>query len=72
MNNPRNDTWRHQVLRWLVLGVFIFFTGTAAYIQLIEGNEYFNRAEREVVRYITTYPPRGEVFDRNGEYLIQI
>lgn len=71
MNNPRNDTWRHQVLRWLVLGVFIFFTGTAAYIQLIEGNEYFNRAEREVVRYITTYPPRGEVFDRNGEYLIQ-
>ena len=71
MNNPRNDKWRHRLLRWLVMLVFAFLALSAGYLQLIEGNEYFDRAERNVIRYIITYPPRGEVFDRNGEYLIQ-
>ena len=71
MNNPRNDKWRHRLLRWLVMFVFAFLALSAGYLQLIEGNEYFDRAERNVIRYIITYPPRGEVFDRNGEYLIQ-
>ncbi|MBQ9137880.1 MAG: penicillin-binding protein 2 [Alistipes sp.] len=71
MNNPRNDKWRHRILRWLVMAVFIFFASTAAYLQLIEGNFYEDKAEHRVIRYVLTYPPRGEVFDRNGEYLIQ-
>ena len=71
MSNPRNDKWRPIVLRWIVILAFLFLGISAGYLQLVEGNEYFDRAERNVIRYITTYPPRGEVFDRNGEYLIQ-
>ena len=71
MNNPRNDKYRHQVLRILVSVVFIFFAGYAGYLQLIEGNSYTDKAENNFIRYIITYPPRGEVFDRNGEFLIQ-
>ena len=71
MNNARNDTWRYRVLRWIVFAVFMLFTCVAGYLQLIEGSDYFSKAEDNVIRYIITYPPRGEVFDRNGEYLIQ-
>ena len=71
MNNPRNDKWRHIVLRWLVALLFVGFAGFAGYLQLVEGSSYFSKAEDNVIRYIITYPPRGEVFDRNGEYLIQ-
>ena len=71
MNNPRNDKYRHQILRIIVYLVFGFFALTAGYLQLIEGNSYFDKAENNYIRYIITYPPRGEVFDRNGEYLIQ-
>ena len=71
MNNPRNDKWRHIVLRWLVGLLFVGFAGFAGYLQLVEGSSYFSKAEDNVIRYIITYPPRGEVFDRNGEYLIQ-
>ena len=71
MNNPRNDKWRHRILRWIVFGLFLFFAGRTAYLQLIEGNQYIDKAENNVIRYVITYPPRGEVFDRNGEYLIQ-
>jgi penicillin-binding protein 2 len=71
MNNPRNDRYRHQILRIIVFAVFGFFALTAGYLQLIEGNSYIDKAENNYIRYIITYPPRGEVFDRNGEYLIQ-
>lgn len=71
MNNPRNDRYRHQILRIIVYAVFGFFALTAGYLQLIEGNSYIDKAENNYIRYIITYPPRGEVFDRNGEYLIQ-
>ena len=71
MNNARNDTRRNRVLRTIVLAVFLLFTVVAGYLQLIEGSDYFSKAEDNVIRYIITYPPRGEVFDRNGEYLIQ-
>lgn len=71
MNNPRNDQWRHRILKGVVIGVFTFLGLMAAYLQLIEGKLYEDKAEHRVVRYVITYPPRGEVFDRNGEYLIQ-
>ena len=71
MNNPRNDKYRHQILRVIVYAVFVFFGCTAAYLQLIEGNSYIDKAEQGYIRYVISYPPRGEVFDRNGEYLIQ-
>lgn len=71
MNNPRNDKYRHQVLRVIVYLVFGFFALTAGYLQFVEGNYYLDKAEDNYIRYVITYPPRGEVFDRNGEYLIQ-
>ena len=71
MNNPRNDKYRHQVLRIIVYLVFGFFALTAGYLQFFEGNYYLDKAEDNYIRYVITYPPRGEVFDRNGEYLIQ-
>ena len=64
MNNPRNDRYRHQILRIIVFAVFGFFALTAGYLQLIEGNSYIDKAENNYIRYIITYPPRGEVFDR--------
>lgn len=71
MNNPRNDKYRHQVLRIIVYLVFGFFALTTGYLQFFEGNYYLDKAEDNYIRYVITYPPRGEVFDRNGEYLIQ-
>ena len=38
MNNPRNDKYRHQVLRVIVYLVFGFFALTAGYLQFVEGN----------------------------------
>ena len=43
MNNPRNDKYRHQVLRVIVYLVFGFFALTVGYLQFVEGNYYLDK-----------------------------
>lgn len=53
-----------------MLLVFALIVGRLAYIQLID-SRYDDLARANVLRHVVQYPPRGEVFDRNGEYLVQ-
>ena len=56
--------------RSLVLAVFVIIAARLAYIQLID-DRYEKLAKGNTLRYEVLYPPRGEVYDRNGEYLVQ-
>ncbi|MBR2351842.1 MAG: penicillin-binding protein 2 [Alistipes sp.] len=58
------------VLRIVVLLIFGTITTRLAYIQLFDGR-YDDMARDNFLRYVVTYPSRGEVFDRNGNYLAQ-
>jgi len=53
-----------------VLFIFLLIAGRLAYIQLVD-SKYNELAKANVLRHVVQYPPRGEVFDRNGEYLVQ-
>ena len=60
-------------MRTLQLVVLIIFFGIAAklfYLQILDTQQSKNRA-RQALRLEVQYPPRGEVFDRNGEYLVK-
>lgn len=59
-----------RTLQVVVLLVFALIVGRLAYIQLID-SRYDDLARANVLRHVVQYPPRGEVFDRNGEYLVQ-
>ena len=61
---------RMRTLQCVVLFVFLLIGGRLAYIQLID-SRYNELAKANVLRHVVQYPPRGEVFDRNGEYLVQ-
>lgn len=61
---------RKRTLQCIVLLVFALIFGRLIYIQLIDG-QYDDLAKANVLRHVVQYPPRGEVFDRNGEYLVQ-
>ncbi len=58
--------------------VLLIFTGlvfAALVVQLFKiqilDSSYKQAASNNTLRYEVLYPPRGEVFDRNGEYIIQ-
>ncbi|MDO4758619.1 MAG: penicillin-binding transpeptidase domain-containing protein [Rikenellaceae bacterium] len=67
----RNEGFmRMRILQVIVLFIFTLLIGRVAYIQIFN-DEYTRGAARNVMRVDVQYPPRGEIFDRNGEYLAQ-
>ena len=61
---------RMRTLQGVVLFIFLVLVGRLAYLQLFD-TRYAELAKANVLRHVVQYPPRGEVFDRNGEYLVQ-
>lgn len=61
---------RVRTLHIIVLAIFLLFTGRLFYLQILDSERSKSRA-RQALRYEVQYPPRGEVFDRNGEYLVK-
>ena len=61
---------RMRTLQVIVLLIFALIVGRLAYIQLIDP-KYEKLARGNALRHVVQYPPRGEIFDRNGEYLAQ-
>ncbi len=68
--NGSESFMRKRTLQGVVLCIFLLIAGRLAYLQLID-ERYAELARANVLRHVVQYPPRGEVFDRNGEYLVQ-
>lgn len=61
---------RMRTLQVIVLVIFAVIAGRLFFLQIIDSSRNKRRAEQALVREIQ-YPARGEVFDRNGEYLVR-
>lgn len=68
--NSRESFMRMRTLQGVVLFIFLLIVGRLAYLQLFD-ERYAELAKANVLRHVVQFPPRGEVFDRNGEYLVQ-
>lgn len=59
--------------KYIIIGVFLvtglLFLGRLFYVQILV-DKYVLSANNNVLRYITQYPARGLVFDRNGKLLV--
>lgn len=70
MGDSQNDFMRIRILQFVVLLILSMLIGRLAYVQLID-DQYERRAQGNVLRPIVQYPSRGEVYDRNMEYVVQ-
>ena len=61
---------RYNTLRLLLLLVGVVFAGRLFYLQVVN-SDLKSRADGNALRYQVQHPPRGEVYDRNGEFLVQ-
>lgn len=70
MNGGRDAHARMRALQIVVAVIFVVIAGRLAYLQLFDAR-YDDLAKGNVLRHVVQYAPRGEVYDRNGEYLVQ-
>ncbi|MBU0488341.1 MAG: penicillin-binding protein 2 [Bacteroidetes bacterium] len=65
---------RHQDRSYIIIAIFAFvavvFILRLFYIQVLV-DKYKLSAENNVLRYVTIYPDRGLIFDRNGKSLVE-
>jgi len=60
---------RRYIISGIIIFIFLTITIRLFFLQVIE-HSYRLSASNNVLRYITQYPARGLVYDRNGELLI--
>ena len=70
MSDQRDGLMRVRTLQLIVLLVVGAIVGRLFYIQLID-DRYKDMAANNALRHVVQYPPRGEVRDRNGEFIVQ-
>ncbi len=68
--SSRRSPERLIALRGVVVAIFTLLIGRVFYLQIVDTN-YNTLSDRNVLRRERIYATRGEVFDRNGEYLVQ-
>lgn len=61
---------RGRILQLTILIAVAVIIIRLFYIQVVDSS-YKEHADNNALRYIVQYPPRGEVYDRNGEFLVQ-
>ncbi|MDR0907262.1 MAG: penicillin-binding protein 2 [Rikenellaceae bacterium] len=65
-----NPFARLKIIQLFVVLVFVVIVARLFYIQVVDSS-YKEKSSNNVLRHETLFPPRGEVFDRSGEYIIQ-
>ncbi len=67
------DSSRYQYRKWIILLfivlVFIIYITRLLFLQIID-DQWEMRAKGNALRYVCDYPPRGLIYDRNGELLV--
>jgi len=64
--NPQDK--RYVVIIFVVLAALLY-TARLFYVQVVE-DKYKLTASNQAFKYETEYPPRGTIFDRNGDLLV--
>ena len=65
-----NSLSRVKILQLTVVGVVLVLLVRLFYLQVVD-DSYKTRADNNALRYMVQFPPRGEVYDRNGRFLVQ-
>jgi len=61
---------RTRLFIFAVIIIFFFLISRLAYLQIINYDYYWERAEKNRLRILPITAPRGEIFDRNGRQLV--
>ncbi|MFA6990411.1 MAG: hypothetical protein WC197_10115, partial [Candidatus Gastranaerophilaceae bacterium] len=62
---------RYKFIRYFIYAFFVIFLLRLAQLQLIQGDKYKLVSEAQAIKRVRVEPYRGNIFDRNGELIVQ-
>lgn len=62
---------RIQILSWAVVVLLVVVAGGFWYVQIVRGNHFRELAENNRLRRLAITAPRGVIYDRDGEPLVE-
>lgn len=62
---------RFFLLSLVAAAIFCVLLGRLWYLQIVQTQQYVELSERNRTRFVPIEPPRGSIFDRNGELLVE-
>lgn len=65
-----NSDYLRSVYKTFTIVVFVLLVGRLIQLQLWNWDKYFKESERNRIREIILDPPRGMIYDRHGEILV--
>jgi penicillin-binding protein 2 len=72
--DPIEDLWqaglRLQIIHYLAIAIFVALIARLWYLQVMNSQEFAERAEANRIRIIPIPARRGTIFDRNGKVLV--
>ena len=69
--NRRELSSRIEIARMAVGGVFAVLAIAYWYVQIVQGDHYFELSENNRIRSVKLTAPRGYVLDRKGSVLVE-
>tara|TARA_B100000427_G_scaffold304255_1_gene289379 strand:+ start:1326 stop:3095 length:1770 start_codon:yes stop_codon:yes gene_type:complete len=64
------DIYNYRILFFILCSLMMILIGRYYYLQVIEYDRHFSKSQINRVKAVMTYAPRGLIFDRNGELLV--
>lgn len=61
---------RIKVIYLLAMAGIVVLVLRLGHLQIVNHLHYVRQAETQIIRSLTLHPPRGEIFDRNGELIV--
>ena len=61
---------KFSVVQYVILAVFILLAYGFWILQVRKNDEYVTRSEQNRIRHVPILAPRGKIYDRNGQFIV--
>lgn len=70
MTKSKLDTSRWRIIAFTLVAALLYLVGGLLWLQIIRGEELTEAAAEKRLRWLPITPPRGVIFDHDGEVLV--
>jgi penicillin-binding protein 2 len=69
-NHDFGSKQRRNIFRTIIIVIAVLFIGRLGYMQIVQGSFYKLESDSQAIKQVVAEPFRGDIYDRNGDILV--